>query len=73
MAKEKYELNDHESSMKFKDLIKKEMDKDPLKKEICDKVDEFNKCDCPKTKDKLRKNIEKLDKLRRDRDLDSIR
>jgi ribosomal 50S subunit-associated protein YjgA (DUF615 family) len=73
MAKEKYELNDHESSMKFKDLIKKEMDKDPLKKEISDKVDEFNKCDCPKTKDNLRKHIEKLDKLRRDRDLDSIR
>lgn len=68
-----YELNDHESSMKFKDFVRKQIDKDPLKKEICDKVHEFNKCDCKVTKNKLRKEIEKLDKQRKERDLEKLR
>lgn len=68
-----YELNDHDSSMKFKDFVRKEIDKDPLRKEICNKVDEFNKCECKITKEKIRKDIEKLDKQRRQRDIEKLR
>lgn len=68
-----YELNDHDSSMKFKDYVRRDLDKDPLKKEICNKVDEFNKCECSRTKDKLRREIEKLDKVRRQRDVENLR
>lgn len=74
MAKDnKYELNDHDSSMRIKDMVRKRLDKDPLRQEICKKVDEFNKCKCPVTRDKLRKDVEHLDKIRRQKDIEDLR
>ena len=68
-----YDLNDRDSSKKFRDFVQKDIDRDPIKKRICDKVHEFNKCQCPRTKDEIRQEIEKLDKERRQKELEKLR
>ena len=71
--REQYELNNHDSSMKFKDFVRKNIDKDPLRKEIADRVDDFNRCKDPVEREQLRKHIEELEKKRRQRDIQSLR
>lgn len=70
---DEYELNDHDSTSKLRDHIHKEYDKDPLKKQICNKVDEFNKCKEPRRRNQLRKEIEVIDKVRREKELEKLR
>lgn len=71
--KEDYKLNDFDSSMKIKDMVRRRLDKDPLRQEICKRVDEFNKCESPKEKEKIRKEVEKLDTIRRRNDIEKLR